>query len=56
MKSDIWGEDIQHRHCFGLTALDYLGRDFYVLHRAVALVTCTVFGGLWLLLFLSLPF
>lgn len=42
-KSDIWGKYIQHCHCFGLTTLDYLGQDFYVLHRAVALVTGTVF-------------
>ena len=42
MKSDIWGKYIQHCHCFGLNALDYLGQDFYVLHRAVALVTWTV--------------
>lgn len=42
MKSDIWGKYIQHRHCFGLNAFDYLGRDFYVLYRAVALVTWTV--------------
>lgn len=34
MKSDIWGKNIQHRHCLGLNTLDYLGRDFYVLHKS----------------------